>query len=318
MSEEVARFPRRVVQRSGYHQAETCFAPCGTHHDGVEQPPPTVEIDRHLTTPTKPTTLTEGHLMRLARVAHPDGMAFAVIDGPPEDARAREIADHPFGNPTFTGRSWSVDEVRFLAPILPSKIIGIGRNYIEHANELGNPIPDEPVIFLKPSTSVIGPGVPIMLPAVSNRVDFEGELVAVIGRPCRDVRAEDASGVILGYTVGNDVTARDLRKPNGPWLRGKGYDTFCPLGPWIETDLDPSALAVRTEVNSEVKQDGSTEDMIFTVGELIEFCSQVMTLLPGDVIMTGTPEGVGPLVAGDTVSVTVTGIGTLANPVATR
>ncbi|HET8589858.1 MAG TPA: fumarylacetoacetate hydrolase family protein [Nakamurella sp.] len=254
--------------------------------------------------------------MRLARVAHPDGVAFAAIDGPAGEETAREVADHPFGNPTFTGRRWPLADVRLLAPILPSKVIGIGRNYAEHATELGNQVPDEPMIFLKPSTSVIGPGAAIRLPAASRRVDFEGELALVIGRPCRNVRAEDASGVILGYTVGNDVTARDLRKPNGPWLRGKGYDTFCPLGPWIETDLDPSDVSVRTEVGGQVRQDGHTRDLIFTIGELVEFCSAVMTLLPGDVILTGTPEGVGPISDGEEVSVTVSGIGTLTNPVA--
>jgi 2-keto-4-pentenoate hydratase/2-oxohepta-3-ene-1,7-dioic acid hydratase in catechol pathway len=243
-------------------------------------------------------------------------VAFAAIDGPAGEETAREVADHPFGNPTFTGRRWPLADVRLLAPILPSKVIGIGRNYAEHATELGNQVPDEPMIFLKPSTSVIGPGAAIRPPAASRRVDFEGELALVIGRPCRNVRAEDASGVILGYTVGNDVTARDLRKPNGPWLRGKGYDTFCPLGPWIETDLDPSDVSVRTEVGGQVRQDGHTRDLIFTIGELVEFCSAVMTLLPGDVILTGTPEGVGPISDGEEVSVTVSGIGTLTNPVA--
>jgi 2-keto-4-pentenoate hydratase/2-oxohepta-3-ene-1,7-dioic acid hydratase in catechol pathway len=256
--------------------------------------------------------------MRLARIAHPEGMAFVAIDGPAEELRAREIADHPFGNPTFTGRSWAMTQVRVLAPILPSKVIGIGRNYVEHANELGNPVPDEPVIFLKPTTSVVGPGASIVLPPASKRVDFEGELAVVIGRPGRDIRAEDAAAYILGYTVGNDVTARDLRKPNGPWLRGKGYDTFCPLGPWIETELDPADLDIRTEVGGEVKQDGNTAEMIFPVGELVAYCSEVMTLLPGDVILTGTPEGVGQIVAGDEVSVTVSGIGTLSNPVVDR
>jgi len=253
--------------------------------------------------------------VRLARIAHPDGVAFAAIDGPDGDQAVREIADHPFGTPSFTGRRWPIAQVRLLAPILPSKVIGVGRNYAAHAGELGNAVPDEPMIFLKPSTSVIGPGVPVRLPATSQRIDYEGELGVVIGRPCHRVRADDAAGVILGYTVGNDVTARDLRKPNGPWLRGKGYDTFCPLGPWIETDLDPADVRVRTEVNGEVRQDGSTRDLIFTIGELIEYCSEVMTLLPGDVILTGTPEGVGPVHAGDEVSVAVSGIGALTNPV---
>lgn len=252
--------------------------------------------------------------MRLARIAHPEGMAFAAIDGPVDGAQAREIADHPFGDPTFTGRRWSMDEVRVLAPILPGKVIGIGRNYHAHAHELGNPVPDEPMVFLKPSTSVIGPEVPIVLPAASDRVDYEGELAVVIGRPCRNIRAEDAGGVILGYTCANDITARDLRTAAGPWLRSKGFDTFCPLGPWIETELDATDLTVTTTVDGELRQDGHVSEMIFTVGELIAYCSEFMTLLPGDVILTGTPEGVGPLQAGQSVTVEVSGIGRLTNP----
>lgn len=258
--------------------------------------------------------------MRLARIAHPAaGVAFVSVepDGEGGDL-AREIADHPFGTPVFTGRTWPLSETRLLAPILPSKVIGIGRNYAEHAAELGNPVPENPLMFLKPSTSVIGPGASIALPAVSKQVFFEGELAVVIGRPCRDVAAENASSVILGYTIGNDVSARDLRGPNEPWERGKGFDTFCPLGPWIETELDPSDLSVRTEIGDEVLQDGRTSDMIHQVGALIEFCSSVMTLLPGDVILTGTPPGVGLIVAGDTVSITVEGIGSLTNPVVAR
>lgn len=253
--------------------------------------------------------------MRLARVAHADGMAFAAIDGPDGAEEAREIADHPFGDPSFTGRRWAMDQVRLLAPILPGKVIGIGRNYHDHAVELGNPIPTEPMVFLKPSTSVIGPGSAIALPAASDRVDYEGELAVVIGRPCRAVRAEDAAAAILGYTVANDVTARDLRPPKGPWLRSKGFDTFCPLGPWIETELDPNDLTVTTSVDGEIRQEGHTSELIFGIGELVEYCSAFMTLLPGDVILTGTPEGVGPLAAGETVTVEVSGVGELANPV---
>lgn len=253
--------------------------------------------------------------MRLARVAHPEGMSFAAIDGPSGAEVAREIADHPFGNPSFTGRRWPLGDVRLLAPILPGKVAAIGRNYHDHARELGNPVPDAPLVFLKPSTSVIGPGAPILLPRVSQRVDFEGELAVVIGRPCHRVRAADAAGVILGYTAANDVTARDLRGPNEPWLRGKGFDSFCPLGPWIETELDPSDLTVTTTVNGEVKQDGHTGDLIFPIGELIEYVSDFMTLLPGDVILTGTPEGVGPLADGDVVTVAISGLGELTNPV---
>ena len=256
--------------------------------------------------------------MRLARIAHPNGVAFVTVDGPAGAEQAKEILDHPFGTPTYTGRSWPLAATRLLAPILPSKVVAVGRNYADHAAELGNAVPTSPIIFLKPSTSVIGPMVPIQLPASSERVDFEGELAVVIGRPCRDVLAENASSVILGYTVANDVTARDQQRADVQFTRGKGYDTFCPLGPWIETDLDPSDLSVSTELDGELVQDGRTGDMVFTVGEIVEFVSGIMTLLPGDVLLTGTPAGVGPMVAGQTVAVTVEGIGTLTNPVAAR
>ncbi len=261
--------------------------------------------------------------MRLARIAHPDGVAFAAIETPTAGAPgapdiAREIADHPFGTPTFTGRSWPVADVRLLAPILPSKVVAVGRNYVEHAKELNNEVPTLPLIFIKPSTSVIGPFAPILYPAASERVDFEGELAVVIGRPCRDVKAENAGSVILGYTIGNDVTARDLQRADVQFTRGKGFDSFCPLGPWIETELDPADLGVRTELDGVVAQDGRTADMIFTVSELIEFISAVMTLLPGDVILTGTPAGVGPMQPGQTVSVQIEGIGALVNPVERR
>ena len=256
--------------------------------------------------------------MRLARVAHPEGVAFVQVEGRDGAETAREIEDHPFGNPTFTGRSWPLADTRLLAPILPSKVVAIGRNYADHAAELGNDVPSSPIIFMKPSTSVIGPRVPIQLPASSERVDFEGELAVVIGTPCRDVKAENAKSVILGYTIANDVTARDQQKADVQFTRGKGYDTFCPLGPWIETELDPSDLEVSTELDGDVMQDGRTSDMVFTVGEIVEFVSGIMTLLPGDVLLTGTPAGVGPMVAGQTVSVIVEGIGTLTNPVANR
>ena len=256
--------------------------------------------------------------MRLARIAHPDGVAFVTIDGSEGAERAREIADHPFGTPTYTGRAWPLADTRLLAPILPSKVVAVGRNYADHAAEMGNDVPTSPIIFLKPSTSVIGPRAAIQLPPSSERVDYEGELAVVIGRPCRDVKAENASSVILGYTVANDVTARDQQRSDVQFTRAKGYDTFCPLGPWIETELDPSDLFVRTELDDEITQDGRTADMVFTVAEIVEFVSAVMTLLPGDVLLTGTPAGVGPMTAGQTVSVTVEGIGTLTNSVEPR
>lgn len=241
-------------------------------------------------------------------------MSFVAVDGPSGSEEVREIADHPFGNPSFTGRRWALADVRLLAPILPSKVLGVGRNYLQHAVELGNAVPDEPMIFMKPSTSVIGPGAPVALPPESSRVDYEGELAVVIGRPCHRVRAADAATVILGYTVANDVTARDLRTPAGPWLRSKGFDTFCPLGPWIETDLDPADVTVTTTLDGSVRQQGHSSEMIFPISELVEYVSALMTLLPGDVILTGTPEGVGPMTAGQTVTVAVSGIGELTNP----
>jgi 2-keto-4-pentenoate hydratase/2-oxohepta-3-ene-1,7-dioic acid hydratase in catechol pathway len=183
---------------------------------------------------------------------------------------------------------------------------------------MGGDVPDEPLIFLKPNTSVIGPGEPILYPEQSTDVHYEGELAVVIGRICRDVSAEDAAKVIFGYTVANDVTARDLQAKDGQWARAKGFDTFCPLGPWVETDLDPAGLQVTTTLNDDTKQDGRTSDMVFTVAEIVAYISSFMTLLPSDVILTGTPDGVGPMEVGDTVSVTIEGIGTLTNRVMGR
>jgi 2-keto-4-pentenoate hydratase/2-oxohepta-3-ene-1,7-dioic acid hydratase in catechol pathway len=253
--------------------------------------------------------------VRLARIAHAAGVAFASIEGEGSGAEALEIAEHPFGQPNFTGRRWPLADVRLLAPILPTKVIAVGRNYAEHAAEFGNEVPASPMIFLKPSTSVIGPNAAIKLPAASERVDFEGELAVVIGQqPLRNVPASRALGAVLGYTVANDVSARDLQKADGQWGRAKGFDTFCPLGPWIETSLDPSDLALRTELDGELKQDARTSLLVHKVPELIEFISGVMTLLPGDVILTGTPAGVGPMTDGQQVSITIEGIGTLTNP----
>lgn len=256
--------------------------------------------------------------MRLGRIASPDGVAFVSIEGDGSHRTAREIAEHPFGTPTFTGRSWPLDDVRLLAPILASKVVCVGKNYADHVTEMGGATPADPVIFLKPNTSIIGPGVPIVLPPSSTHVDFEGELAVVIGRPCKDVPAARALEVVLGYTVANDVTARDHQSADGQWTRAKGHDTFCPLGPWIETVLDPADLDLCTEVDGVTKQDSSTAFLLHDVPAVIEWISAVMTLLPGDVILTGTPAGVGPLNAGQSVSVTVSGIGTLTNPVATK
>ncbi|KHF45545.1 2-hydroxyhepta-2,4-diene-1,7-dioate isomerase [Saccharomonospora viridis] len=254
----------------------------------------------------------------MARIAHPDGVAFGSIEaeGDNDDAaQVLEIADHPFGKPNYTGRRWPLSDVRLLAPILPTKVIAVGRNYAKHAEEFGNEVPAEPMIFLKPSTSVIGPNAPIKLPPASSRVDFEGELAVVIGQPIKNIPVDRAQAAILGYTIANDVSARDLQQTDGQWGRAKGFDTFCPLGPWISTDVDPADLTLTTEVDGVVKQDARTSEMVHKVADLVAFVSSVMTLLPGDVILTGTPEGVGPIEAGQQVSVTIEGIGTLTNPV---
>jgi 2-keto-4-pentenoate hydratase/2-oxohepta-3-ene-1,7-dioic acid hydratase in catechol pathway len=227
------------------------------------------------------------------------------------------------GSPFF---AWEATEtvvpwtqVQLLAPVLPSKVVAVGRNFVDHAAELDNELPEEPMLFLKPATAVIGPDAAIVHPAASREVHHEAELVVVIGRVAKNVRAEDASQYILGYTAGNDVSARDLQKRDKQWGRAKGFDTFCPLGPAIETELDPlERLAIICRVNGEVRQAGFTSDMVFGVAELVEFITGVMTLLPGDVIMTGTPAGVGPIVPGDIVEVEVDGIGVLANPVVRR
>lgn len=208
--------------------------------------------------------------------------------------------------------------MRVLAPILPTKIVCIGRNYADHAAESGGEPPANPVMFLKPNTTVIGPSIPIRLPVDSSRVDYEGELAVVVGMPCKDVSAAKAGSVLLGATVANDVTARDHQQVDGQWTRGKGHDTFCPLGSWIETTADVTDVSIRTELDGRVVQDSRTSLLLHGVPTLVEWISRVMTLLPGDVILTGTPAGVGPLTDGQSVSVTVEGVGTLTNPVAAK
>lgn len=211
--------------------------------------------------------------------------------------------------------SLTLDEVKLLAPVKPSKIVAVGLNYADHIAEMGNTPPPNPIIFIKPQTAVIGPGEHIVLPPSSQRVDYEAELAVVIGKKCRSVRPQEAPSFILGYTCFNDVTARDLQKKDGQWTRAKSFDTFAPLGPWINTNLDPSALHIECRLNGELKQSSSTSNLLFSVFELVAFISEIMTLLPGDVIATGTPQGVGPMKDGDLVEVYVEGIGTLSNPV---
>lgn len=252
--------------------------------------------------------------MRICRVAVGDELHYGVLEG---EAVAL-LSSHPFGPFEPEGRVLPLSEVRLVAPVLPSKIIAVGKNYADHAKEMGGEVPAAPMIFLKPSTSVIGPGEPILAPWQSEQVEHESELAVVIGRLCRDVPEERVAEVVLGYTCANDVTARDLQRTDGQWGRAKGFDSFCPLGPWIETSLDPSDAVITCTVNGDVRQSGNTGDMVRDVTELVSWISSVMTLLPGDVILTGTPAGVGPLVAGDEVSVTIDGIGTLTNPVIDR
>ncbi|HSL66538.1 MAG TPA: fumarylacetoacetate hydrolase family protein [Actinomycetota bacterium] len=252
--------------------------------------------------------------MRLVRFRFGDRIATGVVEG---DA-VRALAGTFFENPVPSGEEIPLDDVRLLAPILPSKVVCLGKNYAAHAAEFGGDVPEEPLVFLKPSTSVSGPGDPIPLPPISNRVDYEGELAVVIGRIARNVRAEETFRYILGYTCGNDVTLRDLQKKDDQWARAKGFDGSCPLGPWVETELDPIDVHLETRVNDEVRQSASTSDMVFGVATIIEFVTAFMTLLPGDVIMTGTPEGVGKLEPGDKVEVVIDGIGVLLNPVGGR
>lgn len=259
--------------------------------------------------------------MLIARVSHDSEVHFVAIDDEsggsdlPDDARLRVIDAHPFGEISFTGQELLGSQVRLLAPVLPSKIVAVGKNYAEHAREMGGEVPAEPMIFLKPSTSVIGPGAAIDLPGMSAQVEHEAELAIVIGRLCKEVPLERVPDVVLGYTCANDVTARDLQRTDGQWGRAKGFDTFCPLGPWIRTDLDPSDLAIACDVDGEIRQEARTGDLVRGVPELVSWISTVMTLLPGDVILTGTPAGVGPLKSGDEVAVTIEGIGTLVNEV---
>ncbi len=268
--------------------------------------------------------------MRIARYSGADGVGFGIVEGegsaPADDAAnltVRRIDGHPFAPFQIVGDPVPLRDVRLLSPVLPSKVVGIGRNYADHAREMGTPtdLDAAPVVFLKPSTSVIGPGDAIQRPrALSHEVHYEGELAVVVARLCREVPLERVPDVVLGFTCGNDVTARDLQRVEEQWGRAKGFDTFCPLGPWIETDVGSFAadLAVTTTVNGDLRQAGRTSQMMRGVAALVSHVSAAMTLLPGDVILTGTPAGVGPLVNGDEVSVTIEGIGTLTNRVVDR
>lgn len=259
--------------------------------------------------------------MRIVRYRHQREVGFGVVDGervlPVKDPftwaapRNAVYRPEPVGAPELT-----LADVELTTPCRPSKIVCIGVNYRAHAAEMGKTPPAEPMLFLKAPSSILPTGGTILRPPDSERVDFEGELGVVIGKPCRHVPAERAAEVIFGYTCVNDVTARDLQRKDVQFTRGKGFDTFCPFGPWIETEFDPADVGIRTQVNEELKQNGRTSDLIHDVPRLVAFISRVMTLMPGDLIATGTPEGVGPIVAGDIVTVSIDGIGTLENRVA--
>jgi 2-keto-4-pentenoate hydratase/2-oxohepta-3-ene-1,7-dioic acid hydratase in catechol pathway len=254
--------------------------------------------------------------VRIARYTTGEDPTYGIVHGEPGQEVVAEIQGDPLYQPVVpTGVQVPLTDVRLLAPVIPrSKVIGIGKNYADHAAEMGGEAPAEPLMFLIPNTAVVGPGDPVVLPRQTSEVHYEGELAVVIRRICKDVPPERVKDVVYGYTCANDVTARDLQRTDGQWARAKGFDTFCPLGPWIETDLDPSDLSLVTRRDGEVVQDGTTADMVHDVAALVSHASQAFTLLPGDVILTGTPAGVGPVVSGQRVEVEIEGIGTLSNP----
>ena len=228
------------------------------------------------------------------------------------------------GDPIYSSivpaeKSLKLSDIKLLAPVIPrSKVVCIGKNYTDHAAEMDSEVPSEPIIFIKPNTSVIGPNELIIWPRMSERVDYEAELAIVIGRICKEVPASKAKDVIYGYTLANDVTARDLQKKDGQWSRAKGFDTFCPLGPWIETEFIPGDQKITSTLNGEVKQSSMLSEMIFKVPQIVEFVTNVMTLLPGDVILTGTPAGIGPMPSGASITVAIDGLGALTNKVSSR
>jgi 2-keto-4-pentenoate hydratase/2-oxohepta-3-ene-1,7-dioic acid hydratase in catechol pathway len=257
----------------------------------------------------------ESLVARFVRFAHEFGPRYGVVSG----AEVAVLDPHPFAAHRLTGERLPLEGLRLLAPVIPSKVVCVGRNYRAHAAEMGGEVPDDPLLFLKPSSSVIGPGDAIRLPTdLSSEVHHEAEVAVVIGALLQRVSPEQALAGILGYTAANDVTARDWQRSESQWFRAKGFDTFCPLGPAIATELDPADLRVRCLVDGEVRQDGTTADLVIDVATLVSQISQVVTLLPSDVVLTGTPAGVGPLHPGQSCRVEVTGVGALENPVVDR
>ncbi len=254
-------------------------------------------------------------MTRFVRCLVDEEPVYGVIDG----AEVAVIEPHPFAIYRQTGRRVPIEGLRLLAPVIPSKIVAVGRNYVDHAAELGNEVPSEPLLFLKPSTAVIGPGDPLRLPTdLSDEVSYEGEIAVVIGALISRVTPEVAEKAILGVTCANDVTLRDVQRREKQWARSKGFDGSCPLGPAIATGLDLSAIRVRTSVDGELRQDGVSSQMVFDIPRIVSEISQVMTLLPGDVVLTGSPAGVGLLHAGQRVRVEIDGVGALENPVVNR
>ena len=249
--------------------------------------------------------------MKIVRYQEISSVKWGVIEG----ESVREMEGDPFGHFHLSPKAKKLEEVKLIAPCHPSKIVALGLNYRDHAEEVKMAIPEQPLLFMKPSTSVIGPGDAIVYPKMSRRVDYEAELAVVIGKIAKSVPAERAGEYILGYTCLNDVTARDLQPKDGQWTLAKGFDTFAPMGPWIVTDVDPHQLEIATYLNGERRQHSNTKNLIFGPRQLVSFISHVMTLLPGDVIATGTPSGIGRMVIGDKVDVVIEGIGTLSNHV---
>ncbi|MCG2622366.1 fumarylacetoacetate hydrolase family protein [Arthrobacter sp. I2-34] len=253
--------------------------------------------------------------MRIARFVVDSDPMYGVVEGEQGSEEVAVISGDPFFTGLqLTGARHRLEDVRLVAPIIPrSKLVCIGRNYAGHIQEMGNETPPAPLMFFKPNTAVIGPNEPMVLPSFSDEVSYEAELCVVIGRICKDVPVERVDEVIFGYTCGNDLTARDAQRTDGQWARAKGFDGSAPLGPWIETELDPDNLAIRGWLDGELKQDGNTAQMIWGVRDLVSYASQAFTLLPGDVIMTGTPAGVGTIQPGQRYEVEIEGIGRLAN-----
>lgn len=249
--------------------------------------------------------------MKIARVQKGNEAFYAAL----ENGVFRRIAGLPYEGITFTGETYPPDTVKLLAPAEPTKVVAVGLNYAKHAGEMKEALPESPILFIKPATAVLAPEGNIAYPRASQRVDYEAELAVIIGKTCKNVTVDDAGSYIFGYTALNDITARDLQKKDGQWTRAKSFDTFCPFGPYIDTDYDPRGRRVQSVLNGEVRQDGNTRDMIFDVYQLIAFISECMTLNPGDVIATGTPEGIGPMQPGDMIEIKIEGLEPLQNHV---